>query len=124
MASHSGLLQLAIKSFAKAFEVIPRVLAETSGHDSSEILSKLHAAHAEDTGLRAGIDIDSGEVADTAVLDILATKKSAIDLAVDATNTILSIDQIIMAKELEAQLCHNSQDPATGIKTTERVPFV
>lgn len=96
--STPGLLQLAIKSFAKAFEVIPRVLAETSGHDSSEILSKLHAAHAEDTGLRAGIDIDSGEVADTAVLDILATKKSAIDLAVDATNTILSIDQIIMAK--------------------------
>ena len=96
--STPGLLQLAIKSFAKAFEVIPRVLAETSGHDSSEILSKLHAAHAEDTGLRAGIDIDSGEVADTAVLDILATKKSAIDLAVDATNTILSIDQIIMAQ--------------------------
>ena len=58
------------------------------------------------------------------MLDILATKKSAIDLAVDATNTILSIDQIIMAKELEAQLCHNSQDRATGIKTTERVPFI
>ena len=35
--STPGLLQLAIKSFAKAFEVIPRVLAETSGHDSSEI---------------------------------------------------------------------------------------
>lgn len=93
-----GLLQLAIKNFAKAFEVIPRVLADTSGHDSSEILSKLHAAHAEEGGIKAGVDIDSGEVTDTGVYDALATKRSAISLAVEATNTILSIDQIIMAK--------------------------
>lgn len=93
-----GLLQLAIKNFAKAFEVIPRVLAETSGFDTSEVLSKLHAAHSEDDGLKYGLDIDSGDVSETGVYDILATKQSAIDLAVEATNTILSIDQIIMAK--------------------------
>ncbi|CAK9438736.1 uncharacterized protein LODBEIA_P29600 [Lodderomyces beijingensis] len=93
-----GLLQLAIKNFAKAFEVIPRVLADTSGFDTSEVLSKLHAAHSEDSGLKYGLNIDTGDVVETGVYDILATKQSAIDLAVEATNTILSIDQIIMAK--------------------------
>ncbi|KAK6203641.1 chaperonin Cpn60/TCP-1 family [Scheffersomyces amazonensis] len=96
-----GLLQLAIKQFAKAFEVIPRVLAETSGFDSSELLSKLYAAHSNDDGLKYGIDIDNDDLVDVSIsgiYDILAAKKSAIDLAVEATNTILSIDQIIMAK--------------------------
>ncbi|CAI5757755.1 unnamed protein product [Candida verbasci] len=92
-----GLLQLAIKNFAKAFEIVPRVLAETSGFDASEVISKLHAAHA-DGNIKAGIDIDDGDVKDTNVFDLFVAKKSAIDLAVEATNTILSIDQIIMAK--------------------------
>ncbi|EGW34623.1 component of chaperonin-containing T-complex [Spathaspora passalidarum NRRL Y-27907] len=96
-----GLLQLAIKNFAKAFEVIPRVLIETSGFDSTEVLAKLHAAHSEEPGLNVGINIDDGELVDISTIgiyDLLSSKKSAIDLAVEATNTILSIDQIIMAK--------------------------
>lgn len=101
-----GLMQLAIKNYAKAFEVVPRVLAETSGLDSSEVLSKLYAAHsAEDNlGLSIGVDI-AGETEDSLVdvtqagiYDLLSTKLSAIDFATDAATTILSIDQIIMAK--------------------------
>ncbi|KAF8000684.1 hypothetical protein HF325_004473 [Metschnikowia pulcherrima] len=55
-----GLMQLAIKNYAKAFEVVPRVLAETSGLDATEALSQLYAAHsAEDNlGLLQGVDID------------------------------------------------------------------
>lgn len=96
-----GLMQLAIKNFAKAFEVIPRVLAETSGFDSSEMLSKLYASHSQEDNLIYGIDIDNEEVVDVSTIgiyDLYASKKSAIALAVEATNTILSIDQIIMAK--------------------------
>lgn len=110
-----GLLQLAIKQYASAFEVIPRALAETAGLDVQESLSKLYAGHSEtvagesesedvQSGLRLGLDID-GESTDGLVdtvefgiLDLLAAKKSAINLATEATNTILSIDQIIMAK--------------------------
>jgi T-complex protein 1 subunit theta len=97
----AGLLQLAIKNFAKAFEVIPRVLAETSGFDSSELLSKLYAAHSHENNGNIGIDIDNDDVVDVSTIgiyDLFASKKSAIELAVEATNTILSIDQIIMAK--------------------------
>ncbi|KAK7681151.1 T-complex protein 1 subunit theta [Cerrena zonata] len=101
-----GLLQLAIKNYAKAFEVIPRTLAETSGLDSSELLSKLYAAHsAEDnSGLNVGIDIDNDtengllNIEQNGIYDLLSAKQSAIDFATEATNTILSIDQIIMAK--------------------------
>ncbi|CAN3375534.1 hypothetical protein DIURU_005728 [Diutina rugosa] len=99
----AGVMQLAIKHFAKAFEVIPRVLSETAGADAAEFLSKLYAAHSEDTedAKCAGIDIDNDEVGDIrqlGIYDLLATKKLAIELAVEATCTILSIDQIIMAK--------------------------
>lgn len=101
-----GLLQLAIKNYAKAFEVIPRTLAETSGLDSSELLSKLYAAHsAEDnSGLNVGIDIDNDtengllNIEQNGIYDLLSAKQSAINFATEATNTILSIDQIIMAK--------------------------
>lgn len=100
-----GLMQLAIKNYAKAFEVVPRVLAETSGLDSTEVLSRLYAAHsAEDnSGLSQGIDIENNEdglvdVKENGIYDLLSTKQSAINFATDAATTILSIDQIIMAK--------------------------
>lgn len=101
-----GLMQLAIKNYAKAFEVVPRVLAETSGLDSSEVLSQLYAAHSVDDqlGLVKGVDIDGEsedglvDITKIGIYDLLSTKQSAINLATDAANTILSIDQIIMAK--------------------------
>lgn len=95
-----GLMQIAIKNFAKAFEIVPKVLAETSGMDSSELLPKIYAAHAGD-GLSVGVDIENDDVVDVkeiGIYDLLSSKKSAYNLAVEATNTILSIDQIIMAK--------------------------
>lgn len=109
-----GLMQLAIKNFAKAFEVIPRVLAETSGFDSSEMLSKLYASHSQEDNLKFGIDIDNEEVVDVSTIgiyDLFAAKKSAIELAVEATNTILSIDQIIMAKRAGGPQMPKQQRP-------------
>ncbi|KAK6455976.1 component of chaperonin-containing T-complex [Scheffersomyces xylosifermentans] len=109
-----GLLQLAIKNFAKAFEVIPRVLSETSGLDSSDLLSKLNAAHAHEDNVKVGIDIDTGDLIDVStvgIFDLLSAKKSAINLAVDATNTILSIDQIIMAKRAGGPQMPKQQRP-------------
>ncbi|ODV76821.1 component of chaperonin-containing T-complex [Suhomyces tanzawaensis NRRL Y-17324] len=109
-----GLLQIAIKQFAKAFEVIPRVLAETSGLESSESLSKLYAAHSTEDGLKMGIDVESDElvdITDIGIYDLLSAKKSAINLAVEATNTILSIDQIIMAKRAGGPQIPKQQRP-------------
>lgn len=53
-----GLLQHAIKKFAEAFEVVPRTLAETSGLDATEVLSRLYSAHHNSDDGTAGVDIE------------------------------------------------------------------
>lgn len=95
-----GLDQYAIQKYAEALEVIPRVLAETSGFDATNIISTLVAAHAEGQET-AGLDIEQGSVFDAAknnVFDLLVVKYWAIKLATEAVATILRVDQIIMAK--------------------------
>lgn len=117
--STPGLLQLAIKHYAKAFEVVPRILAETSGLDPTEILSKLYSIHSlnDNSGLSIGIDIENNSndglvnIVDECIYDLLASKKSAINLATEATNTILSIDQIIMAKRAGGPQMPNKPTP-------------
>lgn len=42
-----GLEQYAVRKFATALEMFPKTLAESSGIRSSELLSKLYAAHKE-----------------------------------------------------------------------------
>lgn len=53
-----GLLQHAIKKYAEAFEVVPRTLAETSGLDATEVLSRLYTAHHNSDDGVAGVDIE------------------------------------------------------------------
>ncbi|GMG25103.1 unnamed protein product [Ambrosiozyma monospora] len=102
-----GLLQLSIKKFAEAFEFLPRILCETSGLGASEVLPRLYASHDEQdlSTLKFGINIEADsandsllDVKENKILDALAVKKNAINLATDAVNTILSVDQIIVAK--------------------------
>lgn len=40
-----GLSQHAIKKYAEAFEVVPRILAESAGLDGTEVLARLYTAH-------------------------------------------------------------------------------
>ena len=108
----SGLLQLAIKQFALAFEIVPRTLVETSGHDINETLPNLYAAHTVDGAeeenkecLCKGVDIDGESpdgvknIEEDGIYDMLEVKKFAINVATEAANTVLSVDQIIMAKK-------------------------
>lgn len=110
-----GLLQLAIKQFALAFEVIPRTLADTAGLEVNEVLPNLYAAHTVVSGeqdeetakkecLFKGVDIlkDTSDgltdIREEGIYDLLAPKKFAINVATEAATTVLSVDQIIMAK--------------------------
>ena len=84
---------------------MPRTLAENAGLDQSVVLAALGAAHAGGK-LSAGVDIDamgitgaSGVIDQTDVLDLYSTKVSAFKLAIDASLTVLRVDQIIMSKQ-------------------------
>jgi T-complex protein 1 subunit theta len=103
-----GLDQYAILRYAQALEIIPKTLAENSGHNANELLAKLYAENSN----TAGIDIEEGQIKDMSdsVVDHLGGKQWAIRLASDAALTVLRIDQIIMAK------------PAGGPKPPSRPP--
>lgn len=114
-----GLPQHAIRKFAEAFEVIPRTLAESAGLDATEVLSRLYTAHQrtkqeqsaegssddEEPYWTTGVDLELGssegtlDTTDEGILDLLATKSEAIRLASEAARTVLSVDQIIVARQ-------------------------
>ncbi|KAF5233840.1 hypothetical protein FAUST_7914 [Fusarium austroamericanum] len=100
-----GLSQYAIKKFGEAFEVVPRTIAESAGLDATEVLSRLYAAHANSDQWDTGIDIENDDntglldVKDEGILDLLISKQWAIKLATEAARTVLSVDQIIVARQ-------------------------
>jgi len=108
-----GLMQYAIRKFGEAFEVIPRTLAESAGLDATEVLSRLYSAHAASKERSGGdkywwcmgVDVENQEgtgvcdAEEEGILDLLSTKSWAIKLATDAARTVLSVDQIIIARQ-------------------------
>jgi len=101
-ATVPGLDQYAVLKFAEALEVVPKVLAENSGHSHVDAITALYAAHQK--GEKSmGVDVESGALlvnaAEKEILDHLESKRWAVRFAADAVLTILKVDQIIMAKQ-------------------------
>jgi len=100
-ATITGLEQYSIQKFAEALEIVPRTLAENAGQSAIEVVSHLYAEH-ERGNSSAGVDIEdisgTSSESENKTLDLLATKKQAIKLAIDVVTTILRVDQIIMAR--------------------------
>lgn len=96
-----GLDQYSIKAYAESMEIVPRTLADNSGQQATDIISKLYAAHAAGEK-HAGVEIEApGGVknkAEEGILDSLECKVSAFRLAADAAITVLRVDCIIMSK--------------------------
>ncbi|PKS10343.1 hypothetical protein jhhlp_002094 [Lomentospora prolificans] len=100
-----NLPQYAIKKYGEAFEVIPRTIAESAGLDATEVLSRLYAAHHKQDDWDTGVDIENEDRTGTldakeeGILDLLISKHWAIKLASEAARTVLSVDQIIVARQ-------------------------
>ncbi|KAJ1335188.1 T-complex protein 1 subunit theta [Microdochium nivale] len=101
----SGLPQYSIRKFGEAFEVVPRTIAESAGLDATEVLSRLYTAHHKKDDWATGVDIEnvdgSGtlDAKDEGILDLMIAKSWAIKLATEAARTVLSVDQIIVARQ-------------------------
>lgn len=107
----SGLEQYAMKRFAEALKIVPRTLAENSGQNTTDVITRLYAAHRQGN-MYAGIDIEMDYASQTetssllgildakacGISDLLATKYCAIKQAVDVACTILMVDALIMSK--------------------------
>jgi len=100
-----GMDQYGINCLSKAYESIPRQLADNSGNDPSKAISKLLAAHSALEGnLKGeciGINVDNGELMDASeaqIYDHILIKDWQVRLAVSTAITILRVNQIIMAK--------------------------
>ncbi|KAK6075431.1 t-complex protein 1 subunit theta [Seiridium cupressi] len=100
-----GLAQYSIRKYGEAFEVVPRTLAESAGLDATEVLSRLYTAHHKKDDWKTGVDIENDDgtgtldANDDGILDLMITKSWAIKLATDAVRTVLSVDQIIVARQ-------------------------
>ena len=134
------LSQYAIKKYAEAFEVIPRTLAESAGLDATEVLATLYAAHHKSSSSQKdeddedddeedeedeedepdwtmGVDVENEDGTGTldakeeGILDLLVSKQWAIRLATEAARTVLSVDQIIVARQAGGPKPPGGQNP-------------
>ncbi|GLE02951.1 hypothetical protein PINS_up020083 [Pythium insidiosum] len=95
-----GKSQLLVNAYAKAFEVIPRQIADNAGHDSTDILNRLRQKHFKDPeeGKWFGVDINTGGICDTYeshVWEPAANKINSIAAATEAACLILSVDETV-----------------------------
>lgn len=97
-----GREQMAIEAFAKALEIIPKVLAENAGLDPIDLLLDLKNKHSKGAMNQSiGIDINSGVTGDMMhlkVIEPLKVQTHAIESATETAIMILRIDDVIASK--------------------------
>lgn len=97
MKEVEGKESMAMEQFGKALQQIPVTLADNAGFDSADLVGKLRAAHARGEAT-AGLEFNTGEVADMAKLGIMESyrsKMSQLCSAAEAAEMIIRVDDII-----------------------------
>ena len=97
--SQTGLEQYSCLKFGQAFEVVPKILIDNAGMNPNTELPTVLAANNDKP--KTGVDVFNNKLEDgdkINVIDNLAAKVNAIQLAAHAALTVLRVDQIIMAK--------------------------
>lgn len=97
--------QLFLAAYAKALEVIPRQLCDNAGFDSTTVLNKLRARHAEG-GKWFGVDVMNEDIADNLIACVwepALVKINALTAASEAACLILSVDETIRSPRSSAE---------------------
>ena len=88
---------MAIEAFAKALRAIPAILADNGGYDSSDLVTRLRAAHNSGQNTM-GLDMNSGTLGDMVNLKITESfkcKSQVLISAHEAAEMIVRVDEII-----------------------------
>jgi chaperonin GroEL (HSP60 family) len=99
-ATEGGRVQLAIEGYAKAFEIIPKTLAENSGFDTVDKVIDLRQAHAMGQKY-AGLDVFTGTVVDMkeqGVVEPKRVKRQAIQSASETAMLLIRVDDMMISK--------------------------
>lgn len=94
----SGKTKLGITAFAEALLVVPKTLAETSGHDPLECIINLQEENAK--GHLAGLDLATGSPLDpkaSGIYDNYVVKRQMLGLASVISTQLLLVDEILRA---------------------------
>lgn len=95
-----GIDQYAFRAFSQALDVIPMSLAENSGYNPIEELTKLKAAQVSQKSSRLGIDClgnNTNDMKDLFVIETYLGKKQQLLLATQLTRMILKINNVIVS---------------------------
>ena len=96
-AKTPGKRSLAMEGFAKALRMIPTIICENAGLDSSEIVSQLRASHGRGDH-KMGVDILTGETGDMeqcGITECFRVKQQVLLSGTEAAEMIIRVDDII-----------------------------
>lgn len=113
-----GKQQLVINAFAKALEIIPRMISQNAGFDSTDILNKLRQKHAAG-GQNFGVDIMNDGICDTYesfVWEPANIKMNALASAAEAACIILSVDETVRNPKSEDPQQQAVRGPGAGMR--------
>ncbi|EKM59005.1 uncharacterized protein PHACADRAFT_249156 [Phanerochaete carnosa HHB-10118-sp] len=94
-----GKKAIAAEAFARALRQIPTILADNAGYDSSDLVSRLRAAH-YDRRVDAGLDMNQGTIGSMKELGITESyklKRQVVLSASEGAEMILRVDDILRA---------------------------
>jgi len=95
----TGKRALAVESFSRALRMIPTILADNAGYDSSDLVSRLRAAHYKGQS-DSGLDMDEGNIASMrqkGVTESYKLKRQVVISASEAAEMIMRVDNIMRA---------------------------
>ncbi|KAJ7180478.1 chaperonin Cpn60/TCP-1 family [Mycena filopes] len=94
-----GKKAIACEAFGRALRQIPTILADNAGYDSSDLVSRLRAAHYEGQP-DAGLDMELGSIGSMKKLGITESyklKRQVVLSASEAAEMIIRVDDILRA---------------------------
>jgi len=96
----SGREQIVVQRFAEALEEIPLTIARNAGMDVIDTLAQLRSQHSNGKASSHGVDAMERKVQEMlpAVIDPSVVKEQVIKTAVEVTNLLVRVDDVLMAK--------------------------
>jgi len=96
----SGREQIVVQKFAEALEEIPLTIARNAGMDVIDTLVQLRSQHSNGKASSCGVDAIERKVQEMlpSVIEPAVVKEQVIKTAVEVTNLLIRVDDVLMAK--------------------------